>query len=353
MASDRPFPRTLFVTRKWAPAVGGMETWSHRLSEELARLGPLEVVALPGRADGRPPSGARLLAFPSTVLRRFRAARPQVLHLGDMALWPLGLLAGRRTRVVLSAHGTDVAYHRRRGLKGALYGLYLRLGARLMRRARVIANSRATAAAAAETGWTDAVVVPLATDLRGPGTIPPHDGAILFAGRLVERKGCGWFVREVLPRLPAGTRLKVAGTAWHAEEAAVLAHPQVEHLGALAPHELAQAYARSLCVIVPNIEPASGEFEGFGLVACEAAACGGIVLAARTGGLVEAVRDGETGILLASGDAAAWAAAVREVMQWPDARRAAFADRAGQAARKHYAWPRVARETAAHYGSPA
>ena len=47
--------RVMFITRKWPPAVGGMETWSVRLAEELARIGPVEVVALPGRADRRPP----------------------------------------------------------------------------------------------------------------------------------------------------------------------------------------------------------------------------------------------------------------------------------------------------------
>lgn len=348
-------PRTLFVTRKWAPAVGGMETWSLRLSEELAKLGPVEVVALPGRGDGRPPAFWRLPGFAFDAVRRFLAMRPApaVLHLGDMALWPLGLPALVRpgTRIVLSAHGTDVAYHRRGGLGGALYGLYLRIGARLLQRASVIANSRATAAAAAETGWHCAAVVPLATDLAGPPALPPHDGAILFAGRLVTRKGCGWFVREVLPLLPEGTRLKVAGTAWHASEAAMLDHPQVEPLGALDQRELAEAYARAACVIVPNIEPANGEFEGFGLVACEAAACGGVVLAARAGGLVEAVLDGTTGILLPSGDAQAWAEALQAVFEWSEERRAAFAERARQAARAHYAWPRVARETAALYGA--
>ena len=156
----------MFITRKWPPAVGGMETWSQKMAEELPRIGPVEIVALPGRADGRPPSLARLLTFPFTILRRLlRVRRPSVIHLGDMALWPIGLL-GRR--VVISAHGTDVAYHRRGGIKARLYGAYLRLGAKLLHRARVVANSAATAAAAAETGWRDAAVVPLATDIAAP-----------------------------------------------------------------------------------------------------------------------------------------------------------------------------------------
>lgn len=345
-------PSVLFVTRKWAPAVGGMETWAHRLSEGLAKLGPVEVVALPGNPDGSPPGAWRLALFPFAVLRHLLArGTPAVLHLGDMALWPLGLLAPR-AKVVLSAHGTDVSYHRRGGLKGCLYGLYLRLGARLMRRAQVVANSAATARAASETGWADAAIVPLATDMAEPATDADANSpspAILFAGRLVARKGCGWFVREVLPALPPQVTLRIAGTHWDANEAWVAGHPRVRFLGPLAPADLAREYAEALCVVVPNIEPKNGEFEGFGLVACEAAAAGGVVLAARTGGLVEAVRDGETGTLLPPGDAAAWIEAIGAVRAWNPADRAERVAAARRIAREYYTWPRVARETAAHY----
>ncbi|MGX7926712.1 glycosyltransferase family 4 protein [Tsuneonella sp. HG094] len=348
-ASELDPAQVVFVTRKWPPAVGGMETWSYRMAEELARLGPVRVVALPGRIDGRPPATWRLLLFPFKVIWALFTVRATTatMHLGDMALWPLGLFA---QRVVISAHGTDVAYHRRGGVKGTLYGLYLQAGARLMRRARVIANSSATAAAAAETGWSTAAVVPLATDIAPRETPAGHDGSLLFAGRLVTRKGCGWFVREVLPLLSPSTRLRIAGTAWDASERHVLAHPQVEFLGPLDREALSAAYARAMCVVVPNIEPANGEFEGFGLVACEAAAAGGIVLAARTGGLVEAVCDGETGFLLQSADAPAWAEAIETVSAWSADRRAHFVKASTARAREKYAWPRVARETMKFYG---
>ena len=352
-------PRILFVTRKWAPAIGGMETYSHRLSEELAEIEPVEVVALPGRADGSPPSAAALLGFPFTVLRRWfaRDTVPDVLHLGDMAIWPLGLLAklfapGRQ--VVLSAHGTDVSYPARGGFLGKAYGAYQRLGARLLGlRATVVANSDTTAEAARGLGWQVAAIVPLGTDLRAPQEPAHHTDEILFAGRLVTRKGCGWFVREVLPLLPERFTLAVAGTGWAEDEAFVTRHPRVRFLGGLGQAELARAYGRALCVIVPNIELANGEFEGFGLVAPEAAACGGVVLAARTGGLTSAVRDGETGFLLPPGDAAGWKAQIEIVAAWSEAQRSDFTRNAAKVATEHYSWPRAARETFAVYALPS
>lgn len=348
-------PEILFVTRKWAPATGGMETYCVKLTEALAELEPVEVIALPGRANGMPPGLLSLLAFPFTVMARCLARRsaPRVLHLGDMAVWPLALpaLFRRKTAIVLSAHGTDVAYHRRGGLRGTLYGAYLRIGARLLPSAIIIANSQATADVAAETGWNEATIVPLATDgrpsLDGDGS---HDDTILFVGRLVERKGCGWFIREVMPLLPSGTRLCVAGTAWDESERAALSAPDVEFLGSFQGDALFERYRRAKCVVVPNIEPASGEFEGFGLVAPEAAVAGGLVLAARCGGLTDAVVDGQTGLLITSGDARAWADTIGEISGWaPDTRRA-FLKRSAAVAHRRYCWSRVAAQTLDAYG---
>jgi len=341
-------PRIMFVTRKWAPAVGGMETYSMRLTEALREIEAVDVVALAGRADGMPPSALALLLFPFTVLKRLLSRRvmPEVLHIGDMALWPLGLFVlTAPTRILISAHGTDVAFHRRGGLKGRLYGAYLRLGARLMQNAKIIANSRATAKVLAETGWTSSAIVPLASDLRGPAPDGTHNGRLLFVGRLVKRKGLGWFVREVLPLLPDEIEVDVAGNGWDESETACLSNPQVRHLGSLRGNALVAAYREALCVVIPNIAMTNGEYEGFGLVAPEAAACGGVVLAADCDGLQDAVRNGETGWLVPSGDAADWAEKIAEALAWTTEERKRHTASVAQAAKAYYNWQRVARET--------
>jgi glycosyltransferase involved in cell wall biosynthesis len=213
-----------------------------------------------------------------------------------------------------------------------------------LRHAAVIANSSATAAVAAETGWRTAKVIPLATSVESRAPPQEHGSDLLFAGRVVERKGLAWFVRHVLPLLPEDIGLKVAGTVWDEAEGAALDHPRVSCLGALGTDALANEYRRALCVIVPNIEPPSGEFEGFGLVAPEAAAAGGVVVAAATGGLTDAVIDGETGFLVAPGNVEAWASKIAEIAGWTDEPRAAFTCAAMEKAREHYSWTRVAEE---------
>jgi glycosyltransferase involved in cell wall biosynthesis len=344
-----------FVTRKWPPAIGGMETYSLKLSQALVQHAPVELIALPGRPDGSPPSVAALVAFGIRAAWKLVTTRDPrgAVHVADMASWPLALAArmrSRRWRLALSAHGTDVSYPLRGGVKGSLYGAYLRLGARWLRPSVVIANSSATAECVQSYGFRRVAVVPLATDMRtlGPGGSP--DSFVLFAGRLVERKGCAWFIHNVLPRLPDRVSLKVAGTIWSESEGKALGEPRVDYIGPQDAEAMARLYAGALCVVVPNLELPNGEFEGFGLVATEASACGGIPLAAACGGLREAVIDGVTGFLLPPGEADAWAGKIADIAEWPPEVRQAFIKRSVAEAANLYSWTRVAEETYRAYG---
>lgn len=340
----------IFISRKWPPAIGGMETYSLRLTQSLSETVDLDVITLPGHVDGTPPSSSQLLLFPFRVIAAFfgRQTRPDVVHVGDLAIWPLGWLASvyfRSPTIVISAHGTDVSYWRRRTIRGNLYGLYLRLGARLLRNARVIANSSATHNVLKQSGWTTEKIVRLATDMKRGPAVKGTRRTLLFCGRVLKMKGCAWFVDEVLPLLPDDIRLRIAGTIWEETDAHVLDHPRVDFLGHLDKNRLAQAYRDAMCVIAPNIEVHTGEYEGFGLVATEAAAAGGVILAADRDGLIDAVVDGVTGFLVESGNPDAWASKILEVSNWTDEHRAIFIERASLTAAREYSWDRVAGET--------
>lgn len=335
-----------------------METYCHELTAELAGRVDLTVKALPGGSDGGPPSafanldfGLRMLWF---LLRR--ACQFDVIHAADMAIWPLVLVGGlrnRRTILAASAHGTDVAYPRRSGPLPFLYGIYLRLGSWLLPGLRVIANSRATAGLCTKVGFRSSVVVRLGT--RGPngddtnGDDQEYRGEarsyVLYVGRLVARKGCGWFIREVLPLLDDKIRLRVAGTVWDAAERHALDDPRVEFLGPVFGEELGRLRRRAIAVVLPNIRSSQGEFEGFGLTALEAVADGGVLCAALIDGIVDAVRDTETGFLLPSADGKAWADRIAEIARWTPAERASFTMRAREIIAADYSWARVAAET--------
>lgn len=350
--------RVLFVTRKWPPAVGGMETYSVRLSEELAKRADLQTIVLPGRKNGQRPTVRALLGFGigAAIRAVARAPRIDVLHVGDLAIWPLAWLVRLRNRKVLlfaSAHGSDVAFSERPGIGAWLYRKYMRLGTSLIgRRAIIIANSNATATKVRNLGYPCVSIVPLAADAcECAGEARTHpERYVLFVGRLIAPKGCSWFIRHVLPRLPDSTTLKVAGTIGECSEGKALNHPRVDYLGPVFGERLAKLRRQAIAVIVPNIDVPGGRgFEGFGLTAVEAAVAGGVVLAADAYGLRDAVRAGETGFLLPSGDASAWVRKIEEVAEWDAKDRQAFTERARQVATSHFSWQRVAADTLAAY----
>lgn len=83
--------------------------------------------------------------------------------------------------------------------------------------------------------------------------------------------------------------------------------------------------------------------EGFGIAIVEASACGIPVVAGRSGGMPDAVRDGITGVLVDSESDEAVAAAVRRLLDDPSAARLMGAS--GRAAvESFYNWDRVTRD---------
>jgi len=86
-------------------------------------------------------------------------------------------------------------------------------------------------------------------------------------------------------------------------------------LGPASHRVVFEAMRRSAMVVVPSIWP-----DPFPLVALEAAAAGRPVIAARSGGLVEMVVDGETGLLVSAGDARALAGAMQRLFGDPELR---------------------------------
>lgn len=346
-------PRRLsvrFVTRKWAPAIGGMETYCLQLTSHLKDKVDLHIEALPGRADGRAPNGLQILRFGIIMMfKLLTGSRVDVVHVSDMASWPLALFAKlrhRKVKLILSAHGSDLSYGQRKGILAKIYNLYIRCGAAVLGQAIILANSTWIAELAREIGFKTVRHIPLATDMTATSALPGSPSRSLFyAGRVIKSKGVSFIINNVLPLLPDDITLRVAGTIWEEEEGASLTHPRVEFLGQLEAKDLAREYAEALCVVVPSIAP-----EGFGLVAIEAAIAGGVVVASDHSGLAE-VCAGDLGQLARCEDAKHWADMIKTIEEWTLQKRRSFISKAQEQAQQRYSWERVARETLEAYES--
>jgi glycosyltransferase involved in cell wall biosynthesis len=92
--------------------------------------------------------------------------------------------------------------------------------------------------------------------------------------------------------------------------------------------------------VVPSV------YEGFGLPAGEAMACGVPVIATTGGALPEVV--GDAGVLVPPRDTPALAAAIEDLLDHP-AKAVALGQRGYQRVQTHFTWQRAAEKTVAAY----
>jgi phosphatidylinositol alpha-1,6-mannosyltransferase len=315
--------RTLLLASSFSPAVGGMETLLYqtvrRLAEPPLVLTPAAAAApgdvkvrgvrttLLARAAYRPlwrlhPSLFYFAAWLPTAVRAARLWRPHAVQVGHVYLAPLGRLLARRLRVpwLVYVYGQEVW---RGGAPMGLPGLDAHLRGRALQNAdTVLSPGSFTSGLLDEWGVSREriVCVPYGAEPRPPSA-PPSGTTVLSVARLVPRKGVDIIIRA-LPRLPR-VQYRVVGSGpdearlRHLSAAKGVTH-RVAFVGRVDDGRLAEEYQRCALFALPARQTADGQREGYGLVYFEAAAWGRPAVAGRSGGEVDAVVDGETGVLV-------------------------------------------------------
>lgn len=188
-------------------------------------------------------------------------------------------------------------------------------------------------------------------NFKNPPTKIPHSGPlrILTVGRIHPRKG-QLAVVEAIAALPAGVQKDIeywiAGPTIDAryqkqiETLARKKHLRVRFLGTLQDDALPELYA-SADIFALTSMPHQKSVEGYGLVYLEAGACGLPSIAHNIGGVSEAVRDGETGLLASPENRNTLSESILRIYKSPELRH-----RLGAAAEKRaheYTWDDHAR----------
>jgi phosphatidylinositol alpha-1,6-mannosyltransferase len=377
----------LLFTYDFPPLGGGISRWM----EELARGYPAgsllvstgtvsdqdEIDAdLPNPVDRLPISTHRLKTLQGMLLWSRRAAALGRDH-GARFAWcgnirPAGYPARWAWERVglpygILVHGGDLLQIRpkirRSRLKRRSY-------ASLFDSARVIvANSRWTAELCGEVmeelglDWISnrIKVVPLGTDpdrfapdaeraerFRTERGLPPGRWLVTVA-RLVPHKGIDTGI-EVLARLVdeyPTLRYAVIGRGSYADTLRSLAQElgvadRVHLLTDVGDADLPAAIAMGEIYLGLSRE-AGLDVEGFGIALLEAAACGLPVIAGASGGIADAVANGETGILVTPGDAEPAADAVRHLLA-DQALRRRLGDAGRERVKSRFTWTRVVDE---------
>ena len=343
--------KLLVITRNFPPTLGGMERLNQHLVEELAKYHEVAVVA----PDGAGASVVESIKVREVALRplwRCLAGlfwggiclavswRPQVVIGGSGLVGPIVWMAARmcRGRAVVYVHGLDITVP---------HPVYRRFWLPFLRRMDcVIANSTVTRQLAIDAGVRAeriAIVNPGVAELSledSGGRVRFREryglgdsSVLLSVGRLAARKGLREFVRDVLPKIVAkrpDTVFVIIGTepknALFAEaqspesiQAAADTAGVGEHLkflGSVNDNVLQDAFQGADLHVFP-VQHIPGNPEGFGMVAVEAAMRGLATVGYATGGVVDAVREGENGRLVTPGDAEAFAETVLGLLDSP------------------------------------
>jgi glycosyltransferase involved in cell wall biosynthesis len=287
------------------------EPGAFEFADELRARGvPVDMIRL--RADVDPLAFTRVAAY-------LARARPLILHTHLVHADVYGQLAGALAGVprrISTKHGFN-EFRENRGFAiadravGGLAHLHIAISRGLARYLADVEGFDETDFAIVHYG-----IVP------GAGPEPgPDEPLLLCVGRLIPIKGHVVLLRafaearrevpeltlEVAGRGPLEPALKALAKELGIEDA-------VQFLGYVSP--IADAIDRSAAVVVPSLG------EGFGMVALEAMERARPVVAADIGGLGELVVDGETGLLVASGEAEPLARALVEIASDPERRRA-------------------------------
>jgi glycosyltransferase involved in cell wall biosynthesis len=191
---------------------------------------------------------------------------------------------------------------------------------------------------------------------------PSDDGgreAVLFVGRITPHKGLDRLVQA----LPDGAALTVAGSTGHDPKPPERDYPdllrrlatdrRVRFIGPVNEDDLPALYRRAAVFVLPTVERTCygrtvAVTELLGLSVLEAMASATPVVASRTGGLPEVVRDGETGFLVTPGEVDELRDRIKQLL-----RDRALAQRMGRAARaavlEQFTWELTAQRCLAAY----
>jgi glycosyltransferase involved in cell wall biosynthesis len=361
----------LLLAQFYPPDIGGEERHVRNLAVALATRGHgVQVVttALPAAPEGDAvEDGVRVRRVRSSAQSIGRlhsdASRPHALPLPDPRLraaigdllrtrrfdvahahnWivnsALGPVRAARVPLVLTLHDYSHVCATKRFMRdGAVcegpswqrcapcasrhYGVAVGLGTAAAnaisrrRRARTVSEFLAVSAAVAHhnelerAGVRYEVVPNFVPDdiVAAPSAVDP-DGPLLYLGDVSVQKGVP-VLFDALRRMPAAPPLVLAGRVEPGIDA--LAPPSATLLGPRPHEEVAALLASARAVVAPSVWP-----DPCPTVVLEAMASGRAVVASASGGIVDMVDDGVTGLLVPPGDADALAAALTRLVDDP------------------------------------
>lgn len=344
--------KILFISRAYPPVTGGIENQNYELSVWLGKFSDTKTIA---NRYGK----KFLPIFLPYVLARmlFTASSYDVILFGDGVLSVVGYfikLAYPKKTVVSVIHGLDLTYQN---------NFYQKLWVRhfIPSLDGLIAVSKETRTIALEKNIPDEKIVVIPNGVNPESLQKNYTRGdlekflernlsemhvLLTVGRLAKRKGVEWFIRNVLPTLPASVLYVVSGDGIEREHILsaikeTQTDKQVLMLGRVSDENRNLLLNTVDIFVQPNIH-VDGDMEGFGIAVIEAAACGRPVITSNIEGLKDAIAHNESGILVEPNNPLAFKEAITNLIENTNERHA-LGERARRYTETHYHWNIIAR----------
>ena len=328
-----------------AAQAGALANWRPLFAGTKRREGvPLteaDVEVTQGRAE--------LIAFkalrhaPARWVRAISARDPKLVHahFGPDGFWAIPLSRALGVPLIVTFHGHDVTA---RATSSPLYAAYSLLRPRVFRSAAiVIAVSTFLADRLLAQGCPPEKLIVhhigVDTTRFRTANVQQREATVLFVGRLVEKKGCEYLLRamaDVQQRHPH-VELVIVGDGPLREklQRQASALRNVRFTGPVSSDAVRDLMERASVLCLPSVTARNGLTEGLPITLIEAQSMGLPVVSTLHSGNPDAVRDGETGLLVPERDVGALASALNRLLD--DASlRSRMSDAAASHVRAHF-----------------
>jgi len=363
MINDKKI-KILFISRAYPPVMGGIEMQNFGIGKALSEITETKIIAnLKGKKN---------LPFflPYLLIKGFFAIpNYDAVIFGDGVLSPIGAfwkIFFPKKKFVSIIHGLDITFAYKKSILGKIYRAINIPCHKKLDKLIMVGNETVEQAIAIGIPKEKCVFIPNGVDLKeiqGNYTreylekvlgFDINGKKIIFrGGRFTKHKGVEWFIRNVMTKLPNNYFLVAAGGGISKKTAGdennlpncekaikdLELQDRVRLMVNLEREKIKILFNTADLYISPNIK-VSGSMEGFGITAIEAGACGRVVLASELEGLKDAIKDGENGFLLPSGDAQAWEEKVKAVLS-DDSFRQDFGEKAKKFVEDNYSWEKI------------
>jgi len=320
-----------FLACDFPPAIGGIQKLTHGLCRGLVEAGqPVQVIATSQPGDeafdatsGVPTTRCHGGGRVSTAITLGRALRRLAANGAEEAVavatkWSpeghayLMLGTGRRLPMILMGYGREFRPEPARRVRGLAQRMVMRAAAGAIVISRYT-KEQMTAAGVPEHRIR---IVPPAIDpdeFSPPADLErarqalgwPKAPTLLTIARLVRRKGIDTVIESLARIACAGPEVEyvVVGDGPDTARLVELSRrlgvaPRVHFVGEVSEQQKAACLHLCDVFVMPSRDLPSEPPEGFGIVYLEANVCGKPVIAARTGGVEDAVEEGVNGILV-------------------------------------------------------